>query len=1222
MKKLLFLFSIFFFIHLNAQSNDDWPMWRLDRHNTGVSPIIGPFVEPSIRWKYFLGGSVNQSMIFDVNSDNQNENIILAGGKILVFKKDGSLLWQTPPSAITRIEGVYDFDNDGKFEILASSSSPPTLFIYSGDTGNISWKHVFDEPAQGVGSYGIVVDDLDNSSDGMLEIFCWPSISPHGIAFSFSSGVSSGKEFWRAYANEPGDGYIAPVASADIDADGETEVIIATLGSIYVYNGTTGKTETRFAFKGGKSGRNYGKLNILNLDDDDFLEIVMLADNLDEHISVIDQVEAGFYLRWNKYYEYSYPEDNKELRFSLNSISDFDQDGNIEIVGSIYNDTGDNSWHLIVFDALSGDVKLDLPGYYYWGAEDIDSDGVMEIIAGEETSRRPSNGNLVALEGDKEYATKWSGSDYSVMMNPSPNKGSNINSTSGTPEVYIMDYDNDEVSEMLFYRAGSIVVADGSSSNLEDEVTLRTSSQSFNLISIGDLGGVDESMEFVLTGSDGMLRVLTSEGSEIISKEVGTYKQGKPIVADLDSDGNKEVLIQDASGKINVLSFDPSSSQGAPDLIWTFQGFGKMAKYFRSFTPLVSDLEGDGKKEIILASTSKQVSLASNNDFVNPGIYNPRLSEELHELDRGNFKKLTSIGNTLVILDHTGSVKREIVLPDQPFEWNVGNFDGDEVLDIFVSYYAGGIHVGHSRVYSGKEELGMLWESEIAPYSGYAVIYDIDLDGIDDIIMREHFDLRALSGVDGKDLIPIKSVGGYHTPILMDVNNDGDYEIINGGGYLTVLVNDILRGQEGASGAKDGNVWVDDFEVTSGDFPVWNGDFEQDNDYNGKADHWEDAWVSDPENAYTSIDKTQSYSGSSSLKVTTKGKDDYIYNYQAHVSGFEVGESYSFKAMMKTDMASDPNSSAFIYARAADSNWGFISHSVSNQLNGLNDWTELTLDFVVPDNTHFFNLECVILRGGQGSYDGPLACPVIWQNKTGYNDAYARMPGTADSDGDGIPDILVSSTTGVLTLYDGSNGGSKWSYNIGTTASDIVSADIDKDHRYEYIFGGTDGFLYAMNGEKTSRKIVVKYNIGSEVGDPIIADLDKDGRMEVLFSASDGYLYSLEDDITTINIDESNSEKILPERIGVKLGDIFPNPFNSSTVIRFDSKTERDVIMDLYAINGRKVKTLYDGRVSSGAHKVNWNGRDSFGSEVSSGIYLVVLNDGLNVQTKRIALIR
>ena len=50
----------------------------------------------------------------------------------------------------------------------------------------------------------------------------------------------------------------------------------------------------------------------------------MLADNLDEHISVIDNTEAGFKLLWNKYYEYSYPEDNKELRFSLNSISDFD----------------------------------------------------------------------------------------------------------------------------------------------------------------------------------------------------------------------------------------------------------------------------------------------------------------------------------------------------------------------------------------------------------------------------------------------------------------------------------------------------------------------------------------------------------------------------------------------------------------------------------------------------------------------------------------------------------------------------------------------------------------------------------------------------------------------------------------------------------------------------------------------------------------------------------
>ena len=119
------------------------------------------------------------------------------------------------------------------------------------------------------------------------------SLSFKSRDFHISSGVSSGKEFWRAYANEPGDGYIAPVASADIDADGETEVIIATLGSIYVYNGTTGKTETRFAFKGGKSGRNYGKLNILNLDDDDFLEIVMLADNLDEHISVNERIRSS-----------------------------------------------------------------------------------------------------------------------------------------------------------------------------------------------------------------------------------------------------------------------------------------------------------------------------------------------------------------------------------------------------------------------------------------------------------------------------------------------------------------------------------------------------------------------------------------------------------------------------------------------------------------------------------------------------------------------------------------------------------------------------------------------------------------------------------------------------------------------------------------------------------------------------------------------------------------
>ena len=133
----------------------------------------------------------------------------------------------------------------------------------------------------------------------------------------------------------------------------------------------------------------------------------------------------------------------------------------------------------------------------------------------------------------------------------------------------------------------------------------------------------------------------------------------------------------------------------------------------------------------------------------------------------------------------------------------------------------------------------------------------------------------------------------------MDVNNDGDYEIISGGGYLTVLVNDIVTG--GTEG-KVGNVWVDDFEVTSGDFPIWNGGFEEDNDYNGKADNWEDSWVSDPSYAYTSIDKTQSYSCNASLKITTRRAEDYIYNYQAHVTGIHIGGKYSFKAMMKTDM--------------------------------------------------------------------------------------------------------------------------------------------------------------------------------------------------------------------------------------------------------------------------------------------------------------------------------
>jgi len=65
----------------------------------------------------------------------------------------------------------------------------------------------------------------------------------------------------------------------------------------------------------------------------------------------------------------------------------------------------------------------------------------------------------------------------------------------------------------------------------------------------------------------------------------------------------------------------------------------------------------------------------------------------------------------------------------------------------------------------------------------------------------------------------------------------------------------------------------------------------------------------------------------------------------------------------------------------------------------------------------------------------------------------------------------------------------------------------------------------------------------------------------------------------------------------------YPNPFNPSTIIAFDMAREGVVSIDICNIKGQIVKTLVNEVRGAGQHKVVWNGQDSAGRAVSSGVY-------------------
>jgi hypothetical protein len=72
----------------------------------------------------------------------------------------------------------------------------------------------------------------------------------------------------------------------------------------------------------------------------------------------------------------------------------------------------------------------------------------------------------------------------------------------------------------------------------------------------------------------------------------------------------------------------------------------------------------------------------------------------------------------------------------------------------------------------------------------------------------------------------------------------------------------------------------------------------------------------------------------------------------------------------------------------------------------------------------------------------------------------------------------------------------------------------------------------------------------------------------------------------------------------VRLGQNVPNPFNPSTEIAFDLPREMPVMLKVFGVDGRLVRTLADGPMHAGRNRVRWDGTDDAGHAMPSGLYL------------------
>lgn len=98
------------------------------------------------------------------------------------------------------------------------------------------------------------------------------------------------------------------------------------------------------------------------------------------------------------------------------------------------------------------------------------------------------------------------------------------------------------------------------------------------------------------------------------------------------------------------------------------------------------------------------------------------------------------------------------------------------------------------------------------------------------------------------------------------------------------------------------------------------------------------------------------------------------------------------------------------------------------------------------------------------------------------------------------------------------------------------------------------------------------------------------------------------------------NDSIVPEELN--LFTAYPNPFNSTTTIKYALNSNGYVSIEIYNVLGELVMKLFSGYQSGGYHYINWNAENKIGQDLASGLYILRLNYNNISKFQKIILIK
>lgn len=221
---------------------------------------------------------------------------------------------------------------------------------------------------------------------------------------------------------------------------------------------------------------------------------------------------------------------------------------------------------------------------------------------------------------------------------------------------------------------------------------------------------------------------------------------------------------------------------------------------------------------------------------------------------------------------------------------------------------------------------------------------------------------------------------------------------------------------------------------------------------------------------------------------------------------------------------------------------------------------------------------------------GNIDASIIW-----------RSPVLFDVDGDGFVEILASSASGNLFLWEHDDdlqhcrGETGWPMIFGDVVMTPAVEDLDGDGSHEMAVAVQDGTVHLFRLPEGHVDPSPWNQYGTDLGNssraPVVFEFRGPG-IAMRGATPSGFL------------------------------SITPVPFRPRQRIRFALSDPERVRLDVIDITGRRVRTLTNQTLETGVHQATWDGRDEGGRSVASGVYFYRLSLGGRPRIHRTLLIR